>query len=111
MGILQADAYAGYNQLYDPKRHPPRVTSALCWSHARRKFYELAQSGPAPIATEAPARIATLYQVEGEIRGCPAEERRAARQARYSMAIGATILSSACQAISGRTSMCLARCP
>ena len=41
-GILQADAYAGYNQLYDQKRSPGPVTSALCWSHARRKFFELA---------------------------------------------------------------------
>lgn len=39
---------------------------AFCWSHFRRKFYELAQSGPAPIATEALARIAALYQVEAD---------------------------------------------
>ena len=55
---------------------------AFCWSHVRRKFYDLAQGGPAPIATEALARIATLYQVEADIRGCSAEERCAARQAR-----------------------------
>ena len=61
----------------------------FCWSHARRKFYELAQSGPAPIATEALARIATLYQVEADIRGCSAEERRAARQARSSPIVAA----------------------
>jgi len=46
----------------------------------RRRFYELAQSGPAPIATEALQRIAELYKIENEIRGRPAEERRAARQ-------------------------------
>jgi hypothetical protein len=48
----------------------------------RRRFYELAQSGPAPIATEALQRIAELYKIENEIRGRPAEERRAARQER-----------------------------
>ena len=41
-GILQADAYAGYNRLHDPTREPGPVTLALCWSHARRKFFELA---------------------------------------------------------------------
>lgn len=55
---------------------------AFCWSHARRKFYDLAQGGPAPIATEALARIAELYRIEGEIRGRSAEERRDVRQAR-----------------------------
>ena len=41
-GILQADAYAGYNELYRGDRKPGPVLSALCWSHARRKFFELA---------------------------------------------------------------------
>ena len=40
--ILQADAYAGYNQRYDPKQSPGPFISALCWSHSRRKFFELA---------------------------------------------------------------------
>jgi transposase len=48
----------------------------------RRRFYELAQSGPAPIATEAVARIAAIYQIESDIRGQPAEDRRAIRQQR-----------------------------
>ncbi len=39
-GLLQADAYAGYNPLYDPGRQPGPVAPALCWSHARRKFFE-----------------------------------------------------------------------
>lgn len=41
-GLLQADAYAGYNQLYKGDRKPGPVLPALCWSHARRKFFELA---------------------------------------------------------------------
>lgn len=78
VGTLQVDGYAGYKVLAERNA----VSLAFCWSHVRRKFYELAQSGPAPIAMEALARIAMLYQVEAEIRGRPAEERRAARQAR-----------------------------
>ena len=58
------------------------MSLAFCWSHVRRKFYELAQSGPAPIAMEALQRIADLYRIESEIRGRPAEERCAARQQR-----------------------------
>jgi hypothetical protein len=41
-GILQADAYAGYNELYDLSRAPGVITAALCWAHARRQFFELA---------------------------------------------------------------------
>src|SRR6056297_4008761 len=41
-GVLQADAYGGYNDLYRGDRDPGPVSSALCWSHARRKFFELA---------------------------------------------------------------------
>ncbi|WP_163981193.1 IS66 family transposase, partial [Raoultella ornithinolytica] len=52
------------------------------WAHVRRRFYELAQSGPAPIATEALQRIAELYKIESEIRGRSPEERRTARQER-----------------------------
>src|SRR5947208_4198077 len=41
-GILQADAYSGYNELYDPSRSQGTITAALCWAHARRQFFELA---------------------------------------------------------------------
>jgi transposase len=58
------------------------VQLAFCWSHVRRRFYELAQSGPAPIATEALARIAAIYQIESGIRGQSAEDRRTVRQQR-----------------------------
>jgi transposase len=75
-GVLQVDGYGGYKML--ARRNA--VQLAFCWSHVRRRFYELAQSGPAPIATEALARIAAVYQIESDIRGQPAEERRATRQ-------------------------------
>jgi hypothetical protein len=55
------------------------VHFAFCWSHVRRGFYELAVSGPAPIASEALERIAGLYAVEKDIRGRSPEERRAVR--------------------------------
>jgi transposase len=77
-GVLQVDGYGGYKVLAE--RGDVRL--AFCWSHVRRRFYELAQTGPAPIASEALSRIATLYKVEGEIRGRSPEERRAVRQAR-----------------------------
>ncbi|KAB2957250.1 MAG: IS66 family transposase [Rhizobiaceae bacterium] len=77
-GTLQVDGYAGYKMLAEKNA----VSLAFCWSHVLRKFYELAQSGPAPIATEALARIAELYKIEGDIRGRPAGERRAVRQTR-----------------------------
>lgn len=65
------------------------VSLAFCWSHVRRRFYELAQSGPPPIATEALARIAQLYHVESDIRGRSADERRAVRQERSRPVINA----------------------
>lgn len=73
-GVLQVDGYEGYKAL--AKRG--EVHLAFCWSHVRRAFYDL----DGPIAVEALARIARLYRIEAEIRGRPAEERRAARQAR-----------------------------
>lgn len=90
-GILQADAYAGYNQLYDPKRGPGPIASALCWSHSRRKFFELAdiesniRQGKSakeisPIAFEAVKRIDALFDIEREINGQDPAARLAARR-------------------------------
>ena len=75
-GILQVDGYAGYRTMAE-RGH---VKLAFCWSHVRRRFYELAAAGPAPIASEALKRIAKLYAIESEIRGRSAEERRIVRQ-------------------------------
>ncbi|WP_425515397.1 IS66 family transposase [Mesorhizobium silamurunense] len=85
VGTLQVDGYAGYKALAERNA----VSLAFCWSHVRRRFYELAQSGPAPIATEALARIAQLYRIESEIRGRSADERRAVRQERSRPVINA----------------------
>ena len=77
-GVLQVDGYAGYKALAEKGE----VRLAFCWSHVRRHFYELAQGGMAPIASEALTRIAALYRIEDEIRGRSADERRAIRQQR-----------------------------
>ncbi len=77
-GVLQVDGYAGYKVLADRGE----VQLAFCWSHVRRHFYELAQGGSAPIASEALRRIAALYRIEDEIRRHSAEARRFRRQER-----------------------------
>jgi transposase len=90
-GILQADAYAGYNQLYEAARQPGPVASALCWSHARRKFFELAdvqtniRKGKSakeisPIAALAVTRIDALFEIERMVNGQTPEARLAMRQ-------------------------------
>ena len=81
-GTLQVDGYVAYDALANPKREGGPLVLALCWSHFRRRFYDIAKGGNAPIATEALLRISRLYQIEDEIRGKSAEARRAARQAR-----------------------------
>jgi transposase len=79
-GVLQVDGYAAYDQLARPTRPGGAITLALCWSHLRRKFYELYVGGNQPIATETLARIKKLYDIEAEIRGLPPQVRRAIRQ-------------------------------
>jgi transposase len=98
-GILQADAYGGYNRLSAPERSPGPVTTAFCWAHARRKFFVLADLRAAslkrakdkagkqaalisPLALEAVTRIDALFDVEREINGMSAEERLAVRAER-----------------------------
>jgi len=77
-GTLQADAYAGFNQLYETGR----IQEAGCWAHVRRKFFDLQEAHASPVASEALERIAALYGIEKEIRGRPAEERQQVRNAR-----------------------------
>ena len=77
-GTLQADAYAGFNRLYDSGR----IQEAACWAHVRRKFFDLQEAHASPITTEALARIGDLYVIEREIRGKPPDERQRERQSR-----------------------------
>lgn len=74
-GIVQCDGYAPYKNL-----PADRITIAFCWAHLRREFFEIAERGDAPIATEAVARIAQIYEIEKVIRGKSAGERLAIRR-------------------------------
>ncbi|MEL7348445.1 MAG: IS66 family transposase [Pseudomonadota bacterium] len=81
-GVLHADGYAGFNELYRAKMPgtAPHIVEAACWAHVRRKFYDIAASRPSPIAEEALRRIGDLYKIEKRIRGAPPDERRRTRQ-------------------------------
>src|SRR3954467_4752877 len=93
-GILQADAYGGYNKLYEANRQPGPIVEATCWAHARRPFFVLAdlaanarrkaQGKPAsvisPLALEAVRPIDALFEIERAINGRSTEQRRAVRQ-------------------------------
>jgi transposase len=88
-GILQADAYAGFNALYAADRKPGPVTEAGCWAHARRKLFELADiaskareqkpTAISPIAFEAVRKMDAIFMLERSINGSSPEERMAAR--------------------------------
>jgi len=93
-GILQADAYGGYNKLYQATRQPEPITEAACWVHARRPFFVLADveanarrkaqgrsaSVLSPLAVEAVRRIDALFDIERTINGHSADRRRQVRQ-------------------------------
>jgi len=89
-GVLQADAYAGFNRLYEAGRRPAPLIEAACWAHARRKFFVLADITAkargklpvvAPLALEAVKRIDAIFDIEREINGQSADERLAVRHA------------------------------
>src|SRR3954466_14100624 len=93
-GILQADAYSGYNKLYEADRKPGPIVEAACWVHARRPFFVLADVEAnarrkaqgksagviSPLALEAVRRIDALFEIERAINGQSVERRRAVRQ-------------------------------
>ena len=93
-GILQADAFSGYNKLYEVDRKPGPIAAAGCWAHARRPFFALADITAnarrkaqgkttaviSPLALEAVRRIDALFDIERSINGQSAERRRAVRQ-------------------------------
>jgi hypothetical protein len=90
-GILQADAYAGFNRLYEAGRKPGPITEASCWAHGRRKFFELADvaakargqlSVLAPLAVEAVKRIDAIFDIEREINGHSIADRLVTRRQR-----------------------------
>ena len=89
-GILQADAYAGFNTLYEPDRRPGPIMEAGCWAHARRKLFELADIASkarnqkpttiSPIAFEAVQKFDAIFALERSINGWSPEARVAARR-------------------------------
>jgi transposase len=81
-GLMQADAYAGFNRLYDARRKGGPIVEAACWAHARRYFFDLARLAKAPIAIEAVERIDALFAIEREINGLPPAQRVAVRHER-----------------------------
>jgi transposase len=76
-GFLHADAYAGFNRLYDPL--PTTGQSPLlevaCWAHARRKIYEVFAATASPAAEKLLGQIGALFAIEARIRGCLPDER------------------------------------
>jgi transposase len=102
-GTLQVDGYGAYADLAEAGD----VELAFCWSHVRRRFYEIQVATPAPIASEALVRIAALYAIEAEIRGCTADERRQARQLRTKPLIDALRpwLEAKLAAVSGKSTI------
>jgi len=96
-GILQADAFAGFNRLYAPERRGGPLNEAACWSHARRKFFVLADVAAkawgklpvvAPLALEAVGRIDVIFAVEREINGLDAARRLGMRRERSAALVG-----------------------
>jgi transposase len=81
-GVLQADAYSGFGQLYKQGRPRGPIFEAACWAHGRREFFRIAELKKAPMALEAVRRIDALFAIEREITGASPELRLAVREAR-----------------------------
>jgi transposase len=108
-GFLHADGYSGFQSLYmpDPKTGLPRLTEVGCWSHARRKVYEVYEATASPLAKEALERIAELFAIEERINGRAPPERLAVRQqdAVPLLAELETFLHKALNQISGKSTL------
>jgi Transposase IS66 family len=83
-GFLHADAYAGFDKLYepDPKTGRSRLLPVACWAHARRELFDEHVRTKSPIALQALEKIGAIFAIEREINGHSAEDRRAVRQVR-----------------------------
>jgi transposase len=79
-GFVQADAYAGFERLYDPDRKPGPIIPVACWAHARRKLHDVFQANPSSVAAEGLRMIRSLYEVERGIVQDPHDDRRKARK-------------------------------
>jgi transposase len=100
-GILQADAYAGFNAVYRPDRKPGTIIEAGCWAHARRKLFELADiaakardkkpTAISLIAFEAVQRMDAIFGLERSINGLSPAERAAVRRRDIAPLVGGLI--------------------
>jgi transposase len=79
-GIMQADAYSGYNALYEAARKPAPIKEAACWAHWRRKLFDHAKDAKSPIAAEAVRRMDEIFACERTIVGKPPDVRVAVRK-------------------------------
>jgi transposase len=83
-GHLHADGYSGFNGLYaaDAATGEPRLREVACWSHARRKLYEVHVGTGSAAAKQALDLIGALFDIEADIKGRSPPERLAARRQR-----------------------------
>ncbi len=81
-GILQTDGYAAYKELVRSREPSAPIVLSFCWAHLRRRFYEIAARGNAPLAEEALRQIGALYKIEETIRGQSAGQRQSVRNIR-----------------------------
>jgi hypothetical protein len=105
-GVLQVDGYGGFKSLL-AGRSPDEIRLAFCWARGRRRFYEIHQATGSPLAEEALRRIGELYAIEAEIRGRPAEDRKAVRQERSRPLVDAlhTWLTAQLERVSGKSNL------
>ncbi|VWB98403.1 putative transposase [Burkholderia lata] len=75
-GVLQANSFAGYAELY----LDGRVQEAACMAHARRIIHDLHTVRPNAVTEEVLRRIDALYNIEEQIRGKPPDEQHSAHQ-------------------------------
>jgi transposase len=73
-GLLQVDAYGGYDALFKDGR----IVEVACWAHARRRFFE-AQTSDQLRSLMAMAFIKLIYKVEREAKGLDPPARQAMR--------------------------------
>jgi transposase len=105
-GLLQVDGYAGFARLVtEAVGEAPQLV--FCWAHTRRKFFDIHTANQSPVAAEALRRIAALYEIEAEIRGRPAEDRRQVRQSRSRPLVEAmhAWLGEQLERVSGRSTL------
>lgn len=108
-GFLHADGYAGFNGLYQPTAPAGDLSlrEVACWSHVRRKFYDVHHATTSPIALEALQRIAALFAIESSVNRRPPEHRAAARAEHASPLLDQmkAFLDTSLRQISGKSSL------